>query len=132
MRHLITPFILVFSLFFGLAHAGDEDESQLLSLSKVEALIDEGDAYIFDVNTPEIWHEGHLPSAVYFNVADWQSLLPEDKSATLVFYCTNRMCMASGEAAKMVRELGYTEVFTMPEGINGWKLSGRQIEMPAK
>jgi rhodanese-related sulfurtransferase len=33
-------------------------------------------------------------------------------------------------AAREVMKLGYTDVRQMPDGIEGWKLSGRKVERP--
>ena len=45
---------------------------------------------IFDVNTLELWAEGYIPGAVFFNVGNWKKLLPKDKNTLIVFYCANR------------------------------------------
>ncbi len=54
----------------------------------------------FDVNTLEIWTQGYIPGAKFFNVRNWKDLLPKDKGKTIVFYCVNRLCTASEMAAK--------------------------------
>lgn len=84
----------------------------------------------YDVNTVEIWTKGYIPGAIFFNVKDWKKLLPKDKSKTIVFYCANRLCTNSEMAAREVMKLGYTDVRQMPDGIQGWALSGRPIETP--
>ena len=38
--------------------------------------------------------------------------------------------MSYGEVAYEVMKLGYTNVMQMPDGIYGWKLSGRKFERP--
>ncbi len=48
----------------------------------------------------------------------------------MVFYCANRLCTASNVAAREVMKLGYTDVRQMPDGIYGWRISGRPIERP--
>lgn len=47
-----------------------------------------------------------------------------------MFYCVNKLCTASEMAAREVMKLGYTDVRQMPDGIEGWKLSGRKVERP--
>ena len=74
--------------------------------------------------------EGYIPGAVFFNVGNWQKLLPKDKNALIVFYCANRLCSSSQIAAYETMKLGYTNVWQMPDGIYGWKLSGRHVELP--
>ena len=101
-----------------------------ISLLEGEALHKQGDVYFFDVNTLEIWAEGFIPGAVFFNVKGWRELLPKNKDAQMVFYCANRLCTASVVAAREVMKLGYTNVLQMPDGIYGWRMSGRPHEVP--
>jgi rhodanese-related sulfurtransferase len=84
----------------------------------------------YDVNTTDVRMKGWIPNSVYFNVRDWKKLLPKDKSQTMVFYCANRLCTNSENAAREVMKLGYTDVRQMPDGIQGWGLSGRPMETP--
>lgn len=100
-----------------------------ISLREAEMLHDAGVPF-YDVNTLEIWTDGFIPGAIFFNVNDWKKLLPADKSATVVFYCANPLCTSSEIAAREVMKLGYTDVRQMPEGIYGWRLSNRPIERP--
>ena len=100
-----------------------------ISMREAEMLWESGVPF-FDVNTLEIWTQGYIPGAKFFNVGNWKDLLPKDKGKTIVFYCVNRLCTASEMAAREVMKLGYTDVRQMPDGIEGWKLSGRKIERP--
>lgn len=100
-----------------------------ISMREAEMLWESGVPF-FDVNTLEIWTQGYIPGAKFFNVRNWKDLLPKDKGKTIVFYCVNRLCTASEMAAREVMKLGYTDVRQMPDGIEGWKLSGRKIEKP--
>lgn len=99
-----------------------------LTMSQVESLLGKPGVYVYDVNTPEIWQQGHLPGAIYINRPDYRRLLPRDKNATLVFYCANRLCSASAAAAQEAVHRGYRHVYLMPEGIFGWERSGRPVE----
>ena len=47
--------------------------------------------------------------------------LPADKKSPLVFYCANSSCGACHQGAKAAIELGYKNVFIMPDGIGGWE-----------
>ncbi|WP_076412278.1 rhodanese-like domain-containing protein [Shewanella sp. UCD-KL12] len=101
-----------------------------ISMMEAETLVGKEGVYFFDVNTLELWAEGYIPGAIYFNVKDWKKLLPESKDTVMVFYCANRLCNASEIAARAVMKLGYTSVRQMPDGIYGWRLSNRQTEKP--
>ncbi len=100
-----------------------------IGLREAEMLWEAGVPF-FDCNTLEVWSEGYIPGAKFFNVKDWKKLLPEDKNQTMVFYCLNKLCESSELAAREVMKLGYTDVRQMPVGIQGWMLSGRKTETP--
>lgn len=101
-----------------------------ISISEAEVLMLDPSVTIYDVNTMELWASGHIPGAIFFAVGDWKKLLPKDKNAKLLFYCANRLCTSSEVAAYEVMKLGYTNVVQMPDGIYGWRQSGRPIEVP--
>ncbi|MCF0252756.1 MAG: rhodanese-like domain-containing protein [Duodenibacillus sp.] len=84
----------------------------------------------YDCNTMEIWGEGFIPGSIFFNVENWKELLPAKKDTPMVFYCVNELCTSSETAAREVMKLGYTQVYQMPQGIYGWKISGRKFERP--
>jgi len=107
-----------------------EQDLNYITMMEAESLLGQKGVYFFDVNTLELWAEGFIPSAVYFNVKDWKKLLPVNKDAQMVFYCANRLCNASEIAARAVMKQGYTAVRQMPDGIYGWRLSGRVTEKP--
>lgn len=100
-----------------------------ISIPEAEVLKSKGWKF-YDVNTLEIWADGFIPGATFFNVQDWKKLLPVDKNTPMVFYCANRLCESSENAARQVIRLGYTQVRQMSDGIYGWKLSGRATERP--
>lgn len=101
-----------------------------ISMREAETLVGQQGVYFFDVNTLEIWAEGFIPGAVFFNVQNWRELLPKNKDAVMVFYCANRLCTASNMAARETMKLGYTGVRHMADGIFGWRMSGRTTEKP--
>ncbi len=53
-----------------------------------------------------------------------ESLLP-DKNVSVVVYCAGGI--RSLAAAKLMREKGYTYVFSMAKGIDGWKKAGYEV-----
>ncbi len=53
-----------------------------------------------------------------------ESLLP-DKNVAVVVYCAGGI--RSLAAAKLMREKGYTYVFSMAKGIDGWKKAGYEV-----
>ncbi len=53
-----------------------------------------------------------------------ETLLP-DKNVPVVVYCAGGI--RSLAAAKLMREKGYTNVFSMAKGIDGWKEAGYEV-----
>lgn len=52
------------------------------------------------------------------------------KDAEIVTYCAGPACSQSTEAAHRLAELGYTNVRTYPDGLEGWKAAGNKIVSP--
>jgi rhodanese-related sulfurtransferase len=52
------------------------------------------------------------------------------KDAQIVTYCAGPACSQSSEAAVKLAELGYTNVRTYPDGLQGWKAAGNTIVSP--
>lgn len=85
--------------------------------------------HIFDANPHEMYEQRHVPGArwvPYDGVT--AEVLPQDRSATVVFYCANPRCSASPHAARMAIALGWTNVYVMPDGIFGWVEAGLPVE----
>lgn len=50
-----------------------------------------------------------------------------DKARPLVFYCDANCWMSWNAAKRALTELGYTDVYWYPEGVQGWKKAGRPV-----
>ncbi|QQX80693.1 rhodanese-like domain-containing protein [Shewanella sp. KX20019] len=107
-----------------------EHQLNTITMREVDSLLGQEGVYFYDVNTLELWAEGFIPGAIYFNVKDWKKLLPKNKDAEMIFYCANRLCNASEIAAHAAMKMGYSNVRQMPDGIYGWRLSNRVTERP--
>jgi rhodanese-related sulfurtransferase len=76
---------------------------------------------VFDVNARQSWLAARVPGALSLDpVAFEASDLPADKSAMLVFYCSNFFCRKAPNAARRAKEMGYGNVYVMSAGISGW------------
>jgi rhodanese-related sulfurtransferase len=92
-----------------------------VSPTRVQQLIEGGQATVIDVNDPERWTAAHVPGARNLNPTDFsESELPTDKRACLVFYCSNPLCRKAPNAARRARQMGYGNVHVMSAGITGW------------
>jgi len=76
---------------------------------------------IFDVNSRQSWIRARVPGARNLDPAAYtDGDLPPDKSAVLVFYCSNPMCRKAPNAARRAKKIGYSNVHVMSAGISGW------------
>jgi hypothetical protein len=63
-----------------------------MSVDDVEKRIADKDPsfFVFDANMREVFDKGHVPGATFVpDEGVTASLLPKDKAATLLFYCSN-------------------------------------------
>lgn len=67
---------------------GPAKDFAMLSLDEVEAMLGKPDVVVVDANERELYEKHHVPGA-RFAGKKLASVLPEDKDARLVFYCTN-------------------------------------------
>ena len=92
-----------------------------ISPNDLQQRIARGEAVVFDVNPPHGWRQAHVPGAVNLDHATFDpAALPADKTAMLVFYCSNPLCRKAPTAALRARKLGYENVSVMSAGIAGW------------
>jgi 3-mercaptopyruvate sulfurtransferase SseA len=71
-----------------LVPAAAADPFQTASIEDVEKMLAAGDVVVYDVNPDEVYEKHHLPGARFLTGA-WQKTLPSDRSARLLFYCSN-------------------------------------------
>jgi PQQ-dependent catabolism-associated CXXCW motif protein len=71
---------------------------------------------------------GELPPdfAEYFET-ELAKLTDGDPDHPLVFYCDANCWMSWNAAKRAMEELGYTNVYWYPEGVNGWQAAGLDL-----
>lgn len=100
---------------------------QILTIDEFANIVaEESDEYtIVNVHIP---YEGEVAetdmSIAYNNIAVLSSALP-DKNAPIILYC--RSGRMSEEASRALIELGYTNLYDIPGGMNAWQNSGREL-----
>jgi rhodanese-related sulfurtransferase len=105
-----------------------------IDVAGVSELINERDDIVFvDVRETEEFVGGHIPSAISAPLGTLEHATDDDsiarneallqaKSATVVVYCDvgrrNRV------AAQRLIKLGFSQVYWLSEGLNGWQSNG--------
>lgn len=93
----------------------------------------ENEAILVDVRTPEEVAEGYIQGAINidFRNANFMHKMSElDKNKAIYLYC--RSGGRSGQAAAMLKEAGFTEVYNLLDGFNGWKEAENDFLIPPK
>jgi hypothetical protein len=93
---VLTPFVNLATV--PRAHAAgkkevpESDPFGRFTVTQVERRLGQSGIYVFDGDSPETYAEHHLPGAVRLNHKDITTgSLPQDKDATLIFYCMNEL-----------------------------------------
>ncbi len=67
--------------------------------------------------------QGHIPGAISIPFSEFDqkiNLLPQDKTALLIFYCEGEACKLSHSSAKKAEALGYKNVKVYAKGYPEW------------
>lgn len=105
------------------------DKVPTIGVAEAATLLAAGAGMPIDANSPRVRTRiGFVPGAVLLSDYETYNLaeLPPDKAKTLVFYCSNKYCTASHEAAYKAMNAGYS-VKVMEAGIAGWVAAGKQV-----
>jgi rhodanese-related sulfurtransferase len=105
-------------------------EIQTVSVDELDKLLASNACQAVDANGEGTRKKlGVIPGAVLLSDSDTftASELPTDKAKPLVFYCANKSCGASHEAAGKARHAGYQDVRVLPDGIAGWVKAGKKV-----
>jgi rhodanese-related sulfurtransferase len=114
-----------------ISHAGtvQEAKSRIKEVTPQQAMTErDADTVFLDVREANEWNVARIPGAVFLPLgsveAKVEETVPRDKK--VVVYC--RSGNRSAFAADTMRQLGYTDVASMSEGIQGWADAGGEIE----
>lgn len=92
-----------------------------LSPKELHRLMQDGPVTVIDVNSRDSWTKARVPGARNLDPVGYaEGDLPPEKSAALVFYCSNFLCRKAPNAARRAGQMGYGDVRVMSAGISGW------------
>ena len=96
-----------------------------VSAAHIKKLIDDKASYLLiDARPKRVADKGMIPTAVNISDTDFDKQvdkLPADKTTALIYYCGGLECVLSDKSAEKAKKLGYTNVFTYPEGYPEWE-----------
>lgn len=90
---------------------------------------------VIDSRPARKFDKGHIPVAINISDSvfnDHVSLLPEDKSSQLIFYCGGLTCPLSHKSAFKAEALGYTNIKVYAAGYPDWISNGGLSGVSAK
>ena len=114
---------------------GKGQENQVKEVSALEAYAlmqknsDNPDFITIDIRTPGEYKEGYLKGAVninFFSGTFKEDIAKLDRSKTYFIYC--RSGNRSSRALSIFKELEFTHIFHMTNGINEWNAEGLHVE----
>jgi len=83
------------------------------------------DFIILDVRTPQEFKRGHIEKAIlldYYSKTYIDEFKRLDKSKTYLMYC--RSGNRSGKILDLIKNMGFSHVYNMDQGIRGWRSLG--------
>jgi len=86
------------------------------------------DFIILDVRTPHEFKSGHIEKAIlldFYSNTYTDKLNRLDKSKTYLIYC--RSGNRSGKTLDLIKNMGFSQVYNMDQGINGWLSMGFSV-----
>ncbi len=100
-----------------------------IGVDAFEQKLGEQDVQLVDVRTPQEFSEGHLKNAANFDIyePDFTSHFAElDKEKPVLVYC--RSGKRSADAAALLEEAGFKEIYNLDGGILRWENAGKPLE----
>ena len=88
----------------------------------------EKSAQLIDIRTPKEYNEGYIKNAVNINFFDddfMEQMSKLNKDEALYICCKSGG--RSGKAAVKLKEVGFTKVYDLGVGMNGWKKDGKLV-----
>lgn len=122
MKRLL--FLLMVLVVAACGHKKESAESFLLTPQEFQDHF-KLDAVIIDVRTPEEFTSENLPNSLnmdFKNPGFEQNISLLDKEKTYLIYCASGV--RSGNAATLMIEKGFKNVYALEGGLNAWQKAG--------
>lgn len=125
MKNILPLFILLFACS---SPESKNAANYLLQPDDFRSKIEAG-ATLIDVRTVEEYASGHITGSLNMDVnnsAFNDNVLMLDRNKEYAVYCASGV--RSGKAAELMRQNGFTSVYTLTGGIKTWKEKGMPLE----
>ena len=103
-----------------------EDGFLVVTVDQVQQWRDAGESVVvIDARDEVQYAREHIPDAInvpYIDIRAGANLPSRD--TRIVLYCSDKDCPISRYAYEALRAIGYTDLYDMREGIQGWKEAG--------
>ena len=105
---------------------------RVLSTAELQQGLDrDSGLHVLNVQTDQFFKGELIPGSRRLSLDEIEQgvqTLPRD--AAIVTYCAGPACSQSTQAAQKLTELGFTNVQSYTDGLEGWKAAGNEIVAP--
>ena len=116
-------FLISLAALFMLPGCGIGSDSEDSKRSQTESTAATKNIKVINVLDPELYSDAHIDGSInieFGKVVDTAKSENWNKDTKIVLYCSNYMCSASGEEARKLKDLGYTDVAVYEGGMAQW------------
>ena len=131
-----TNLIILLSLILTVVFASSAEEGASPTMKVKRVGVEEFDrlrtntnAVLLDVRSAAEFEKGHIPGAVSFDINSSQFAEKADaldKSKAYLVNCA--VGMRSARACKKLEGMGFTNLFDLAPGFEGWKKAGKPVQ----
>ncbi len=118
------------------ANATNDDDYRISEIDWIpdaRKIFDNGDTLFVDARSRDDYESGHIPGAISLPVGQFNEQIesflnqyPPDQS--IVTYCSGRTCEDSHHLARLLSDVGFSDVRIFIDGFPGWEAEGYPIE----
>ena len=101
--------------------------SKTMTREELKAKMESGDEFMLvNVLAPMYFDQAHIPNSLNVPVDDLKERAMDlwDEDDNIVVYCSSFDCGASPRAAKILEDLGFTNVVDFEGGLSDWEEAG--------
>ncbi|NCT18279.1 MAG: thioredoxin [Flavobacteriaceae bacterium CG18_big_fil_WC_8_21_14_2_50_34_36] len=128
MKHIYYYLFFLISLLISCNDSQNKSIQNITPEQMQDALLEEN-IQVLDVRTPEEFNESFIKKSQNICVTqdDFKEKVKQlDKNKPVYLYCKSGI--RSAKAAKILKEMGFKEIYTMQGGVDLWKEKGFELD----